>query len=520
MILRIFLTLASAGLFALCFPDGPLPLSAFVCLVPFAVALHGATARTGLLLGLLCGFSFWLIGAWWLANGFYFYVTLPWYAAWLWTMAGCLLAALPYGLFGLFSAHFEWMNTTLGRIKAAVTFTVFVSWYPFLFPGNYVHSLYSLPLLIQSLDLGGVPLLLFLVTLVNFFNAGAVMERTEYRRMFKSVLAASAVLALILGYGVYRLEMLHKDMSNADKGHFVKVVSIQPNLPLTRAGKTHIFGNSKQHDDQNTALKLSAEAIQRFPDAQAIIWPELPGGIPCHPDNETWRAVGNLAQKSTIPFIVNCYEYDPIAGGDYNKAQLIQGSGEFGPNYRKQILLPFGEYLPGERQLPWMRKLFPRALHYIPGSDTAPLPLGDEVLVIPTLCYEVLFPGLVRDFVLEGGGVIVNLVDDVWFGESDASAIHMALAIYRAVEFRVPLVRVTNSGNGVFVKPTGEIVKGSRTPVFKAGMTSFPLFIPEKRSVYAVIGDMFLILLTLAWGVVVVISSFSKTKMAFPGFLL
>ena len=498
MIRRFLLILLSAGLFALCFPEGPLPLLAFICMMPFAVALDEAGARTGLILGGVCGFCFWLIAAWWLANGFYFYVTLPRAAAWLWTLAGCLLAAVPYAAFGALCGRFGWMRTFPGRIRAAAALTVLLSWYPFLFPGNYVHSLYALTPVVQITDLGGVPLLLFLVNLINFFLAGAVLSRSGRRGFTADLPAALLVAVLLVAYGLFRLHGLHQDMAVADDTRRVRVVSIQPDLPLRRAGVPYPFGETGTMNDLDMVLTLSVEGIEKFPGADVIVWPELPSGISCNPDNGLLRAAGELAGKSGIPFIINCY--DPVDAGDYNTAQLIQPNGAFGPGYRKRILLPFGEYLPGEKRLPWLRRLFPRALHYIPGDGSVRLlAVGGGRRTIPTLCYEVLFPGHVRAFVEQGGDVIVNLVDDVWFGESPASAIHMALAVFRAAEFRVPLVRVTNSGNGVFVQPTGEIVKGSRTPVFEPRVTSFPLFVPEERSVYARYGDAFLIFLTVVW---------------------
>lgn len=495
----ILLTLVSTSLFALCFPEGPLPLVVFVCLVPFAVALYRAGAGTGLFLGFVYGFVGWMIAAWWLANGFYYSVTLTWPAAWIWTVAGCMVAALPYALFGLLCGFFGWMAAPFGRLKAAAALTVLTSWYPVLFPGNHVHALYAFPRLIQAVDLGGVPLLLFAVNLINFSVAGAVLDGAEHRNPAKNVLTALAVLFFLVTYGTYRLSELHQKMSTAGKERFTSVVSIQPDLPPSRKGVPQIFGGTETSNSLETALALSKEAVNRFPAAQAVIWPELPTVISCDPADETLQKVRQLARESGIPFIVNCNEDDPETGWYYNTARIILETGECGPGYRKQILLPFGEYLPGERRFPWIRRLFPDTFYYVPGKDVATLSIGGHWLIIPTLCYEVLFPGLVRDRVRQGGQLIVNQVDDVWFGESDASAVHMALAVFRAAEFRVPLIRVTNSGNGVFVQPTGEIVTGSRTPVFQARITSFPLFIPAGRSPYAAVGDAFLILLTLAW---------------------
>lgn len=487
--ISLLLTLLSAGLFILSFPEGPLPLLAFVCLVPLTVALSRAGPRGGLLLGFAYGFIIWLASVWWLSNGFYLYVELSWWASWLWTVVGCLVAALPYGAFGLFFGLSRGSQRPYGPLRAALALTVLIAWYPLLFPGSHVHALYDYPLLVQTLDLAGVPGLLFLLNLVNFLAAWAILDLIRRRNPAKHLAPLIFALVFMVGYGSYRLNQLHSEMGRAWPGRTVKIISIQPNLPIMRAGVPHFFGPDKTFRDAGAVLAMTADAVQKHPDAHLAVWPELPGAMPTNPEYGVWKAVRGLAVGSGIPFLVNCAEYDPKARGDYNNAQIITAKGGFGPRYRKMILFPFGEYLPFEKRLPWLRKLFPHALNYIAGKETTLLPIAGKDRGIALLCYEVLFPGLIRRFVAAGGEVIVNMVDDAWFGASDASAIHMALAVYRTVEYRVPLVRVTNSGNGVFIQPTGEMVPGSRTPVFEEAVTAFPLYLAGKRTVYFRIRD-------------------------------
>ena len=157
--------------------------------------------------------------------------------------------------------------------------------------------------------------------------------------------------------------------------------------------------------------------------------------------------------------------------------------------------------MPLEKEFPWMRRLFPSALDYIPGRDTTLLPIEGKARVIATICYEVLFSNYIQEFIDKGGDIIINIVDDAWFGQSNASSVHMALAVYRAVEYRVPLVRVTNSGNGAFVQPTGEFIPGSRTPLFQEVISAYEIYIPQKRSPYSRGGGLFVWVLAVIWGV-------------------
>jgi apolipoprotein N-acyltransferase len=185
-----------------------------------------------------------------------------------------------------------------------------------------------------------------------------------------------------------------------------------------------------------------------------------------------------------------------------NSAVLIRPDGAHSPPYVKRILVPFSEYLPLEEALPFLRRLFPGAARYEAGKEMVLMDLpGKDVRVIPTICYESVFTRHIRKGVEAGGNLVVNMVDDAWFGPTAASAVHLALGVLRAVEYRVPLVRVTNSGDGVFVGASGRIVPGTRTPSFQTAITVRTLFTPDSRSPYARWGDAVLWGLTVLSGI-------------------
>ncbi len=96
-----------------------------------------------------------------------------------------------------------------------------------------------------------------------------------------------------------------------------------------------------------------------------------------------------------------------------------------------------------------------------------------------------------------GGNIIVNMSDDAWFGDSTAANIHLSLALFRSVEYRIPLVRAANPGFGAFVRATGEIESGSLTPLFDATAQAYTLHVPQKTSIYFYLGDRLLYLSAL-----------------------
>ena len=94
---------------------------------------------------------------------------------------------------------------------------------------------------------------------------------------------------------------------------------------------------------------------------------------------------------------------------------------------------------------------------FVPGREPAALPAGESRLG-PLICYEAIFPGLVRRFAVEGADVLVNVSNDGWYGRSAALEQHLNLARVRAVENRRFLLRATNTGITAVVDPYGRIV--------------------------------------------------------------
>jgi apolipoprotein N-acyltransferase len=90
---------------------------------------------------------------------------------------------------------------------------------------------------------------------------------------------------------------------------------------------------------------------------------------------------------------------------------------------------------------------------------------GTEATVMETagnragvsICYELIFPDLIRQAVKNGANFLVNITNDAWFGKSAASYQHMSMGALRAVENRVPLVRAANTGISGTIEATGKI---------------------------------------------------------------
>jgi apolipoprotein N-acyltransferase len=493
---RIFLMLLSVTVIRLSFVDGPFPILAWVAFVPFGLSLNGTGKAEGFCLGFLMGFPLWLGSVWWLSTGIMGYMGLSWALSWCCTILYCAYASIPYALFGLFNGIFQWTEKPFGSLRSAVCMTVLVLCFPNLFPGNPAHALYPFPVFTQILDLGGVPLLLFCLLSVNWLLVEGILRTRKLQSNWFPFVSVFVLMGLITIYGVFRLNQFHSATMAMGPDRLITIASIQPNIPVSKRADVP---PEDKNNDVITLVTMSEQALKDNPNAELVVWPEIPLWRSCDDSSDERKLLLGLAKEKKTPFLINCAKKSTDGKSYSNTAMYISKNGEYLSWYQKQKQFPFGEYIPYERQLPFLRKLFIDSADYVPGHEDTLFEIKKGCRIIPTICYEVVFSSDIRRFVEKGGNIIVNMADDAWFGKGSASAFHMSLGIYRAIEYRVPVIRVTNSGNGLFVRASGEIVPGSRTPDFRKAVKTFPVRIPENRSPYTRIGDAFLYLITILW---------------------
>jgi apolipoprotein N-acyltransferase len=141
----------------------------------------------------------------------------------------------------------------------------------------------------------------------------------------------------------------------------------------------------------------------------------------------------------------------------FNGALLIGPGGQQGGQYAKQHLVPFGEYVPLRRYLPFLEPLVVSIGDFTAGTSQAPLSLGAMQLGV-LICYESIFPDIARQTVAQGANLLVNLTNDAWYGRSSAPYQSMAMAVFRAVETKRTLIRAANTGISGAVDPLGRII--------------------------------------------------------------
>ncbi len=157
---------------------------------------------------------------------------------------------------------------------------------------------------------------------------------------------------------------------------------------------------------------------------------------------------------------------DRDAAGNFLNTALIVGKGE--GSYTKRHLVPFGEYVPLEK---WLRGIIglldlPMA-HNSPGEENQPALIAGRVKLSLSICYEVIYPELVRSTTYLPD-LLVTISNDTWFGSSIGPAQHLQMAQMRALENGRYLLRATNNGITALVNHKGEIT--AALPQFKSGV--------------------------------------------------
>ena len=183
----------------------------------------------------------------------------------------------------------------------------------------------------------------------------------------------------------------------------------------------------------------------------------------------------------------------------FNSSAAVDGSGVLVGTYDKMHLLPFGEYIPFVRWLPFLRNYSPITGGAQPGEGPAALEING-VVYSPNICYETVLPHLIRrqvaDLSQQGKtpDVLVNLTNDAWYWGSSELDMHLASGVFRAVEMRTPLVVAANRGLSAHVDHLGRIVAATDRDVPAALVATVTL--PSRGdsrypSLFAAYGDWF-----------------------------
>jgi apolipoprotein N-acyltransferase len=231
-------------------------------------------------------------------------------------------------------------------------------------------------------------------------------------------------------------------------------------------------------------LRLTRQAADRG--ATAVLWPE--SATPFYfEESPRAEAIRLLARERGVWLLLGS---DELSRQDrrisYNSAFMVRPDGTTAAVYRKVRLVPFGEYVPFRRLLFFAAPLVESIGDFAPGEAPVMLPI-DGHPVSTAICYEVVYPALIREGVSKGSSLVTTITNDAWFGRSSAPYQHFEMAAMRAIEQGRYLARAANTGISGIVDPYGRVVMASGLFVEQVLVGDVRLI--TERTVYSRIGD-------------------------------
>ena len=251
----------------------------------------------------------------------------------------------------------------------------------------------------------------------------------------------------------------------------------------------------------NTYLTLSEDEWGR----EIVVWPEA--SLTFFRD----MAIGVLGQISQhaesagSSLILGLPDMDE--DGHFLNAAIAIGGGN--GEYFKKRLVAFGEYVPFEDQLRGLITFFNLPMsRNVPGPAEQPPLKAGELTISMSICYEIVFPELVRSQT-ESPDLLVTISNDTWFGASLGPDQHMQMAQARAMENGRYLLRSTNNGITGVVAPDGHV--RVVLPRFEAGVLRAEVYVMDGDTPYRTIGDLPSVFLTMLVIVLIVTANLTRS---------
>lgn len=320
------------------------------------------------------------------------------------------------------------------------------------FPWNFLGSsqFRSIPL-IQCASYAGVYGVSFLVCWGSLALAGAlamVTTRPDNRWGWTAELRLPLITIMIVAALGVRAVFAHSRQETLS----VRMALVQPSIP-----QTLIWDASANSNRFGTVKSLSVQALAQG--TEVLVWPE--GSLP-DISRDQFGEMTRLVKEAQVPWVFGADDVEG-SGADqrfFNSAFLMGTDAGALRTYRKRRLVIFGEFIPFERWLPFMKYLTPVGGSFTPGGEPVVFDLGAvRGKAAPVICFEDTFPNGTRSHALAGADFLLELTNDGWFGEGSGQWQHLASALFRAVENGIPLVRCTNNGITCWIDRHGRIVE-------------------------------------------------------------
>lgn len=385
-----------------------------------------------------------------------------------------------FGLRGILLTPVVWVATEYLRGHLFGGFP----WVPL---GNAVVTLLPVAQLASLVGVYGLSLYL---ALVNAVFALALIGASRMR-----VAASLSAIVLVLGASVWGGARLSASTLTRE-GTPVRIGVVQGNIPQEEK-----WDRSRSAAILERYISMSREIAQAKVDL--IMWPESATPFYFEEDPVGGGAVRALSGELGTPILFGSDEIErslDVAQGApgtvegrgspdrfFNAAFMLDQAGATAAVYRKIHLVPFGEFVPFQQALFFVAPLVEAVSDFSAGTRVTMLPVAGH-MITTAICYEVVYPHLIREGVLNGSELLTTITNDAWYGRSSAPFQHFEQASMRAIEQGRYLARAANTGISGFVDPYGRVL--GRTALFDTTALVGDVRFLQGRTLYATIGDL------------------------------
>ena len=404
--------------------------------------------------GTAFGFGFYLSGIHWITNSLTFDENFK--------------ILIPFGLILIplfLSLFFSCITVLIGPLlnlniqsiflfSASLAFSDYIRNFIFTgFPWNFwAYSFSWATEIIQILN--NLGLFAFNLIIITIFMLPAVIF-TDFKFVQKIYTLLILILIIFMSYiyGNHSINFNKDILKNIKNKINIKVIS--PNFKLE-------YGLD-QTDIENRLKKLIKYSDPVKDEKTLYVWPEgvFSGYSYRDVKSLTKNFSENFSKNHFILFGIN--RLDEKMNGFYNSLIIVDHEMKIIQEYKKQKLVPFGEFLPFESMLSkiGLKKITEGHGSFLSGKNQNNLKF-DKLNILPLICYEIIFTNLIQSS-SKNTNLIVNISEDGWFGNSIGPYQHFSKSIFRAIEHNTFLVRSANKGVSAIINNKGEVLKRLNT---------------------------------------------------------
>ncbi|RKY82873.1 apolipoprotein N-acyltransferase [candidate division KSB1 bacterium] len=355
-----------------------------------------------------------------------------------------------WGKAGFFAAPILWTGLEIIQAKGIFGFT----WQSLAYTQTFNLRF------IQFADVTGMYGVTFWVVLINvlmyFFITGIKKQKIYF--------AVSIVVLFVIPllYGIYSVR---KFTSNQDRD--VNVSIVQGNIdPYKKWIPSFV--------DSNYVIyrQLSFEIEEK--DKDLLVWPETAMPFYIRFRYNRLKQVREIVDSLNVNLLTGAPDYywdNKGSGRPLNSAFLLKRGINKLSSYSKIHLVPFSEFVPFKDKFPFFENFLKKL-----NLDVGDFAAGDSIVVFSlvtkkndskvkfstAICFDSIFPYLIRKFFINGAQFLVIITNDGWFGRTSGPYQHQRIAVLRAIENRSWIVRCANTGISCFIDPVGNIVKSTK----------------------------------------------------------